>query len=98
MFIIDEFHTFKFASLLKFIFNPQINTQDDFVVTRAQAQTGEKFESSNTQAPSRGQQGNAPPCFSSHAVNKCPSYNIFSTKGLGFFIFLMGRLFLGDSI
>lgn len=55
MLIIHGFHIFKFAYLLEFIFNPKINTQDDFVVTRAHAQNGKKFESLNTQVPRGGQ-------------------------------------------
>lgn len=42
----------KFACMLKFIHNPQINTQDIFPVTHRHVQGGEKFDLPQMHVPS----------------------------------------------
>lgn len=71
--IIWRFCICKFAYLLQFLCNPQINTCSTFAVICKHAQS-DKNVNSPTYVPLAGvEQYNAvPSCFSSHPVNKCP--------------------------
>lgn len=69
--ITQRFRICKFAHLLKFTYNPQINTQGTFMIILEHMQSDERFESPEHTFLAEAEQGCAlPSCFSFHVINK----------------------------
>lgn len=78
----------KFACSLKFICNPQINTQVISMVIHGHAENCKIFQSPDAHFPAEVKQGSAlPSCFSSHTVKKCPYGGIFNATTFAFLCF-----------
>lgn len=69
--IICRFPICKFAYVLKFLCNPQINTHSNFTVIHGHMLSGDKV------SQLRSTKVTLSSCFSSQSVNKCPVCNLF---------------------
>ena len=67
--IICRFHICKSAYLLKFIYNSNINTHNDFRVTHRHGQSGKNLTYILVEVK---QGSDLPPCFSFIFIYKCP--------------------------
>ena len=82
--LICRFYSCRFAYLLKFIYNPQINACGAFVVICRHAQNGlkkkkKRFVAQCAHSQMRSDKATALPfCFSSHTVNKHPFHSLLT--------------------
>lgn len=89
--IIRGFRICEFASLLKCICSPQVNTHSTFPVIHRQVRVTKDLSHPTYTFLAVVERGDIlPSCFNSHAINTCPLCGLFSAT---FFTFLC---FVGD--